>query len=166
MRLQFNEIKDEIRQVFEKYGMSPEKAETCARIHTESTYDGIYSHGTNRVARFVDYIQKGWVDIDADPTLEKDLGALKVFNGHMGPGILNALHGVEVAMKMAEEYGIGMVGVKNHHPLDAWWHLWFTRSQQRLCRYHVDQYRIGHATLGRKRLQTWQQPFCHGDTGN
>ncbi len=113
MRLQFNEIKDEIRQVFEKYGMSPEKAETCARIHTESTYDGIYSHGTNRVARFVDYIQKGWVDIDADPTLEKDLGALKVFNGHMGPGILNALHGVEVAMKMAEEYGIGMVGIKN-----------------------------------------------------
>ncbi len=31
----------------------------------------------------------------------------------MGPGVLNALYGVEEAMKMADEYGIGMVGLKN-----------------------------------------------------
>ena len=113
MRLKFDDIKDEIQRVFEKYGMSTERAETCAKIHTESTYDGIYSHGSNRVARFVDYIQKGWVDINAEPTIEKDLGPVKVFNGNMGPGILNALHGVEAAMCMADEYGIGMVGLKN-----------------------------------------------------
>ena len=59
MRLTFDEIQTEIKRVFVKYGMSEEKAEICARIHTESTYDGIYSHGTGRVARFVDYIKKG-----------------------------------------------------------------------------------------------------------
>ena len=73
MRLSFEEIQSEIKRVFMKYGLSEEKADTCARIHTESTYDGIYSHGTNRVARFVDYIQKGWVDVNADPTIEKRL---------------------------------------------------------------------------------------------
>ena len=113
MRLAFDEIKNEIQRVFEKYGMSPEKAETCARIHTESTYDGIYSHGSNRVARFVDYIEKGWVDIHAEPTVEKDFGPLKVINGNMGPGVLNALYSVEEGMKMADQYGIGMVGLKN-----------------------------------------------------
>ena len=46
-------IRDRIKRVLVKYGMSEEKAETCARIHTETTYDGVYSHGTNRVARFV-----------------------------------------------------------------------------------------------------------------
>ncbi|MTI62050.1 MAG: 3-dehydro-L-gulonate 2-dehydrogenase [Firmicutes bacterium] len=113
MRLTFDEIKNEIKRVFIKYGLSEEKAETCARVHTESTYDGIYSHGTNRVARFVDYIQKGWVDVDAEPTLEKEFGAIQVYNGNMGPGVLNALYGVEKGMELADKYGIGMVGLKN-----------------------------------------------------
>ncbi len=113
MRLTFDEIQKEIKRVFMKYGMSEEKADTCARIHTESTYDGIYSHGTNRVARFVDYIQKGYVDINANPTIEKEFGAMKVFNGNMGPGILNALKGVDEGIELAKKYGIGFVGLKN-----------------------------------------------------
>lgn len=113
MRLSFDEIKNEIKRVFMKYGLSEEKAETCARIHTESTYDGIYSHGTNRVARFVDYIQKGWVDVKAEPTLEKSFGAIQVYNGNMGPGILNALYACDRGMELADQYGIGMVGLKN-----------------------------------------------------
>lgn len=113
MRLSFDEIKNEIKRVLIKYGLTEEKAEICARVHTESTYDGIYSHGTNRVARFVDYIQKGWVDVHAEPILEKDCGAIQVYNGNMGPGILNALYGCDRAMELADQYGIGMVGLKN-----------------------------------------------------
>lgn len=113
MRLSFDEIKSEIRRVFIKYGMTEEKADICARIHTESTYDGIYSHGTNRVARFVEYIKKGWVNINAEPTLEKEFGAIKIFNGNMGPGILNALRGTDEAIELAKKFGIGMVGLRN-----------------------------------------------------
>ncbi|MEM9424570.1 MAG: Ldh family oxidoreductase, partial [Spirochaetota bacterium] len=113
MRLSFEEIKSEINRVFIKHGMAADKAEICAKVHTESTYDGIYSHGINRVARFVDYIQKGWVNINAEPLLEKDLGAIKIFNGNMGPGILNALTGVEAAISIAAQHGMGMVGLKN-----------------------------------------------------
>ena len=47
MRLAFDEIKSEIKRVLVKYGMPEEKAETCARIHTETAYDGVYSHGTH-----------------------------------------------------------------------------------------------------------------------
>lgn len=113
MRLTFDEIKSEIKRVLVKYGMSEEKAETCARIHTETTYDGVYSHGTNRVARFVNYIQKGWVDVNAEPSLEREFGALRVYNGNMGPGVLNALYCADRAMELADQYGIGMVGIRN-----------------------------------------------------
>lgn len=113
MRLTFDEIYTEIKRVFIENGLSKEKAEKCALIHTESTYDGIYSHGINRVARFVDYIKKGWVDINADPTIEKEFGAIKIVNGNMGPGVLNALYGTESAIELADQYGIGMVGLKN-----------------------------------------------------
>ncbi|PKM52670.1 MAG: 3-dehydro-L-gulonate 2-dehydrogenase [Firmicutes bacterium HGW-Firmicutes-7] len=113
MKVTFEEMKNEIKRVFMKYGMSEEKAETCARIHTETSCDGIFSHGSNRVARFVDYIQKGWVDVNAEPTLEKEFGAISVYNGNMGPGILNALFAADRGMELADRYGIGMIGLKN-----------------------------------------------------
>lgn len=113
MRVSFDEMKNEIERVFIKHGMSKEKAATCARIHTESSCDGIYSHGSNRVVRFVDYIKKGWVDVNAEPTVEKELGAIRVYNGNMGPGVLNALFATDRAMEIADQYGIAMVGLKN-----------------------------------------------------
>lgn len=113
MRLTFEEIQTQIKDVFMKYGMSEEKAEICARVHTESTNDGIYSHGTGRVARFVDYIQKGWVDINAEPVLEQEQGAIRIYNGNMGPGILNAMKAVAAGIDLARQYGIGLIGLKN-----------------------------------------------------
>lgn len=53
------------------------------------------------------------MDVNADPTLEKDCGAIKVYNGNMGPGILNALYASDRAMDLADQFGIGMVGLKN-----------------------------------------------------
>ena len=113
MRVSFEQLQREIKRVFVKYGLSEEKAETCSRIHAESTYDGIYSHGVNRVSRFADYLQKGWVDADADPVIEKDFGAIRIINGNLGPGVLNALFGADQAMALADRYGIGLVGIKN-----------------------------------------------------
>jgi 3-dehydro-L-gulonate 2-dehydrogenase len=113
MRLSYAELKNEIKRVLIKHGMSEPKADICAEVHTESTYDGIYSHGSNRVPRFVDYIQKGWVDINAEPTLEKQMGAVSIYNGNMGPGVLNALYGTDRAIELADKHGIGMVGLKN-----------------------------------------------------
>ncbi len=113
MRVSFNDMKSEIKNVLIKYGMADTKADICARVHTESSNDGIYSHGVNRVARFVDYVKKGWVDVNAEPSLEKEFGAIKVFNGNTGPGILNSLYATDCGIALAEKYGIGMVGLKN-----------------------------------------------------
>lgn len=113
MRVSFEELKKEIKRVFVKNGMPEDKADICAQIHTESTYDGIYSHGVNRVARFVDYLQKGWVNPLAEPVVEKDCGAIQVINGNLGPGITNALFAADHAMAMADQYGIGMAALKN-----------------------------------------------------
>ena len=136
MRLTFDEIKSEIKRVLVKYGMSEEKAETCARIHTETTYDGVYSHGTNRVARFVNYIQKGWVDVNAEPSLEREFGALRVYNGNMGPGVLNALYCADRAMELADQYGIGMVGIRN---TTHWNAVWATIPLSWLCRLRTEE---------------------------
>lgn len=113
MRLSYEEMYSEIKRVFVKYGMSEEKASICSKAHTEANRDGIFSHGSNRVCRFAEYMKAGWVDPDAEPTVETDLGAIKIVNGNLGPGVTNALAATDMAIEMAQKYGIGMVGLHN-----------------------------------------------------
>ena len=82
-RISFEEMKATIKQAFIIAGMPEERADACAQIHTESSCDGVYSHGLNRVERFVDYIHQGWINVDASPSLDKNLGALEIYNGHL-----------------------------------------------------------------------------------
>lgn len=106
-------MKSTIKKAFLLAGMNEEKAEICAATHTGSSCDGVYSHGLNRVPRFVDYIQKGWVDLDAEPAIEKRLGILEIYNGNMGPGILNARFAINRAMEIAGENSLGLVTIRN-----------------------------------------------------
>ncbi len=112
-RIPFDEMKSTIKQAFLNAGMPEEKADVCAQIHTESSRDGVYSHGLNRVERFVDYLGKGWVDGKAEPTLELNLGSMETYNGNLGPGILNALFAMNRAIEIAAQNGLGLVSLNN-----------------------------------------------------
>ena len=112
-RVSFDLMQEVITEAFTNAGMSKEKASLCARIHAESSCDGVYSHGLNRVARFADYLHKGWVSPEAKPEIVKKLGAIEIYDGNQGPGILNALFATDRAMEMAAEQGIGIVTLRN-----------------------------------------------------
>ena len=112
-RIPFDEMKATIKSAFINAGMPEGKADICAQIHTESSRDGVYSHGLNRVERFVDYIHKGWVDVNGEPTLEKNLDSLEIYNGNLGPGILNARFAMNRATEIAEKSGLGLVTLNN-----------------------------------------------------
>ncbi len=112
-RITFDEMKATIKMAFINAGMPAEKAETCARVHTESSRDGVYSHGLNRVERFVEYIGNGWVDVHAEPVLDANLGAMEIYNGNLGPGILNAIFAMNRATEMAKKNGLGLVSLNN-----------------------------------------------------
>ena len=77
-RISFDEMQSTVCKAFVRAGMPEEKAEICARIHTESSRDGVYSHGLNRVERFVEYLHKGWVDPHGTPELVKSMGDMEV----------------------------------------------------------------------------------------
>lgn len=112
-RIKFDEMKATIKKAFRKAGMTDEKAEVCAQIHTESSCDGVYSHGLNRVERFIDYIHRGWVDVHAEPELENKFSSFEIYNGKLGPGILNACFAMDRACEIAKESAFGVVALNN-----------------------------------------------------
>jgi 3-dehydro-L-gulonate 2-dehydrogenase len=112
-RIPFETVYEVVTEAFVRAGMRPEDALTCARVHAESSCDGVYSHGVNRVARFVDYLKRRWVDANARPTLVRKLGVIEIHDGNRGPGILNAFFAADRAMSIAAAQGVGIVTLRN-----------------------------------------------------
>ncbi|MCL6351872.1 3-dehydro-L-gulonate 2-dehydrogenase [Pectobacterium polaris] len=112
-RISFDVMKETVKNAFLNAGLSEQKADVCAQIHTESSCDGVYSHGLNRVSRFIEYVKKGWIDIQAEPTKVKSLGVIQIYDGNQGIGITNALFAIEKAEEIARENGIGIVALRN-----------------------------------------------------
>jgi 3-dehydro-L-gulonate 2-dehydrogenase len=101
------------KSILLKQGFKKEKADTLAQIFTANSLDGIYTHGVNRFPRFIEYVQKGYVAIDAAPTLQNKCAGIQQWNGNLGPGILNAIHATGAATNLAQQYGIGCVALSN-----------------------------------------------------
>lgn len=78
IRVPVETVKATVKKAFLNLGLTEAQAEQCAEIHTESSLEGIESHGLNRVPRFAEYVQKGWVDIKAKPELVGAKGAVVV----------------------------------------------------------------------------------------
>jgi 3-dehydro-L-gulonate 2-dehydrogenase len=113
IRVPFDTVKATVKKALMNSGLSEEQAETCATIHSETSADGVESHGLNRVPRFVEYIQKGWINLEGKPELVGAHGAIENYDGQMGIGITNALFASNRAMELAKEHGIGCVALRN-----------------------------------------------------
>ncbi|MCE2833536.1 MAG: 3-dehydro-L-gulonate 2-dehydrogenase [bacterium] len=112
-RIPFDILADTIRTAFLRAGMPEAAADICARIHAGSSCDGVYSHGLNRVERFVDYIHRGWVDVHATAECVESMGLMEIWDGRMGPGITNALTAMDRCTALARQNGMGLVCLRN-----------------------------------------------------
>lgn len=106
-------MKKVLYDLFIKYKFTEEKANLLARVFTESTLDGVSSHGINRVPLFIDYINKGVIKIDAEAEKVASFGTIERWDGNLGPGIVNATKCTTRAIELAKQYGMGMVALRN-----------------------------------------------------
>lgn len=112
-RVSFDTLYDELLRVLLKKGFCRNRAELCARLFAETSRDGVYSHGLNRFPRFVAYIDRGVVDIDAEPQKIQSFGPLEQWDGQRGPGNLNAYQSMERTIKLGQTHGMGCVALRN-----------------------------------------------------
>lgn len=113
MKINYQTLENTLKSILLKRGFSEEKATLMATIFTETTFDGVFSHGINRVPRFIGDVDSGTVIPDAEPRLINGFSALEQWDGCQGPGILNALHCSRRSAELAGQFGIGCVGLRN-----------------------------------------------------
>lgn len=106
-------IEEVLVQILKEYHFSDAKAQLIAKVHTESSRDGVYSHGLNRFPLFIEYVEKGLIDIAAEPEKIASFRTLERWDGQLGPGVSNAHQCMERAISLAEKHTIGCVALRN-----------------------------------------------------
>ncbi|PYU68116.1 MAG: 3-dehydro-L-gulonate 2-dehydrogenase, partial [Acidobacteria bacterium] len=113
MRIPYDELFDGLLRVLLKLGFEQQRARLCARLFTDASRDGVYSHGLNRFPQFVRMIQTGVIAVDAEPELVTSFGSLERWDGKSGPGTLNAYRCMDRAIARSRQQGIGCVALAN-----------------------------------------------------
>jgi 3-dehydro-L-gulonate 2-dehydrogenase len=113
IRIPFDDLHAALTRAMQHLGLRGERAALCSRLFAETTRDGVYSHGLNRFPRFAEMIANGSIDVNARPTCMSASGALAIerWEGHLGPGNLNAHAAMSRAMALARTLGIGAVAL-------------------------------------------------------
>lgn len=113
MRIPFNQMQDVLYKLFVKHKFTEDKAKLMAKVYAESTLSGVNSHGINRIPSFIEYIENGLVKVDAEAEKVESFGSIERWDGHFGPGIINATKCTNRAVELAKHNGMGLVALRN-----------------------------------------------------
>lgn len=112
-RVSYQELYDEFYRVLLKYGFTEERAALSAQLHANASRDGIASHGLNRFPKYIQDIEDGITDVDAEPEKVASFGALERWDGHCGPGDITAYATMNRAIELSKQHGMGAVALRN-----------------------------------------------------
>lgn len=108
-----------------KVGTKKEDAYDVAHHLMIADYRGHFSHGMNRMQMYVKDIQNKIIDPAAKPEIVTDFKAIALVDGRNGLGQVIGKYCMDLAIKKAKEYGIGMVSARasNHFGICGYYSL-------------------------------------------
>ena len=113
MKILFDTLRSTLQDILLKHGFSEDESFQIANIFSESTFDGVFSHGINRFPRFIHDVEQKIIFPGIKPELINTMNALEQWDGKGGAGITNALFCADRSIELAGKYGIGCVGLRN-----------------------------------------------------
>ncbi|MBY5960285.1 3-dehydro-L-gulonate 2-dehydrogenase [Membranicola marinus] len=130
INLPFQEIEHRLYGITRGLGFDENTAHLIAHTHTQSSCDGIESHGLNRFPRFVEYVHQGYINPKARAELVTPFGSWERWDGHRGAGIPNADQAIRRAVELAKSKGMGGVALRNtNHWMRAGTYGWIAAEQ-------------------------------------
>ncbi|MBP7653071.1 Ldh family oxidoreductase [Candidatus Dependentiae bacterium] len=110
----FNFMHKFVKDVFINTGVPKKDAKIIADVIIEADKRGIDSHGVARLKTiYYDRIKEGIQFPVTNFEIIKDKMAIAVVDGHNGMGQVIAKKSMDIAIKKAKKYGIGMVASRN-----------------------------------------------------
>lgn len=107
----------------EKAGATAQHAELVASVLVYADSRGIPSHGVNRADFYCTELERGLVDGQAEPVVEKDEGCCALVDGQNGLGAVCSERAIRIAIDKARKLGVGWVVCRrsNHFGAAGFW---------------------------------------------
>ena len=115
-RVQANEVRALVQQIYRACGMGDTDAGLMADSHVESDLRGAHSHGVLRVPGYVARIVDGGVDPKGQPAIAREYGACLVVDGGNSMGQIGCRYAMQQVLDRAEVHGIAACAIRgsNH----------------------------------------------------
>ncbi len=109
--------------VLEKAGVPKKNAEIVANSLIEADLRGVDSHGVVRTAIYLERMEKGMINPDADICMVNENDSVVLVDGNNNFGSVIGSQSLTIALDKAKKSGIGLVGVKgsNHFGTGAYY---------------------------------------------
>jgi LDH2 family malate/lactate/ureidoglycolate dehydrogenase len=120
--IQHTDLEDFVCRILIANGTSPENASIISKCLVQADLRGVDTHGSNRIPSYMERVRQKCLDPSAQPSLRQITPVVAQVDGHNGWGFVAAHKAMSRAIKMAQEFGMGMVSVKhsNHFGMSAW----------------------------------------------
>ena len=113
-RVGYDALVDFTTAVFAKHGVPGDRARVAARALCHGDLAGMASHGLVNLTRlYLPRLRDGRIDGLAEPRIVADRGASVLVDARRALGLWHASEAVELAAARAEQFGIGMVSVRD-----------------------------------------------------
>ena len=110
----FDSLENFMVDVFKGIGVPEEDAQICADVLITADKRGIDSHGIGRLKPiYYDRIKAGVQSPKTNIEIVKEGPTTAVIDGHNGMGMVISKKSMDLAIKKARKFGLGMVAVRN-----------------------------------------------------
>jgi len=103
----------------EAQGMNAPDARTLVEIMVRCDARGISSHGLYRLPSYLRRMAAGGIDPKARPQVIRESAATALVDAHHASGYVASRFAMDKAIALAEQFGIGAVGVRNSNHFGA-----------------------------------------------
>ncbi len=112
-RVNYDSLKQTYIAALVKRNMESQPADMLASAFADMAWDGTYSHGIYRFPVFIKQVDEGMIKLNNQPICVNKLSALEQWDCQLGPGPLNGIICSQRSIELAEEYGVGVVAMRN-----------------------------------------------------
>lgn len=110
----FEYMKQFMKDVFLSYGVTPERAEICSEVLIEADRRGIDSHGLGRLKPiYCDRMDQEILWPERPITIVKETDTTALVDGNLGLGLYIGPYCMQLAIDKAKKHGVGFVAAQN-----------------------------------------------------
>ncbi len=100
-------------------GLAAANAEAVTEGLIQATKRGVTTHGVFRLPQYSQSLRSGVINAKADVSVLKRRGVTALVNADGGYGFLPSMMASDLAIEIAREHGVAVVGVRNSHHFGA-----------------------------------------------